>query len=131
MPRFGRQHYHRRRAAEERARAKAASNTGAKASHTRLATFHERLALDPTFVPFAKASRSGQPGSYWAAAHLSGKISSDEGDVAEAGEAKQPLCEALSSLNVRGRPGFIEILQKTFVPSSDDDFNMPVEAWDR
>jgi hypothetical protein len=128
MPTFGREHYHRRRAAEERARTKLATTPAAKASHARLAKLHTLFARDPKYIPFAKASRSGQPASYWAAANLSNKETSDAHDIVEAREPKQVSGAARLSpeaLNRRSGPALMKLLNQTF-PAADGDLNFPL-----
>lgn len=128
MPTFGREHYHRRRAAEERVRSKLATSPAAKASHARLAKLHTLFARDPKYVPFAKASRSGQPASYWAAANLSEKAASDAGDTVEAGEPKQMGGEARllpKALSRRSGPALTKFLDQTF-PAAAADVDFPL-----
>lgn len=125
---LGKQRYHHRRAAEERARAEAANNSDAKDVHVRLARYHARIAQDPDFVPFEKASRHGQTSSYWAAAHLSNKIAAEEEDaiaLIEAGKSEehaQPLPEALS---LRNGPAVKQLLNDLFPTVADESVSWP------
>jgi hypothetical protein len=60
------QEFHLARAREEEVRAKQATHPAAKAAHARLARFHACIARRPDFILLEKASRAGQPPSYWA-----------------------------------------------------------------
>jgi hypothetical protein len=125
---FGKQRYHHRRAAEERARAEAAVNSDAKDVHVRLARYHSRIAQDPDFVPFEKASRHAQPSSYWAAAHLSNKVGTEEEDAIassnadKSSELTRPIPEALG---LRNGPGVRQLLTDLFPTVDDENVSWP------
>jgi hypothetical protein len=126
----GRESYHRRRAIEERKRATLANNPAAKDSHLLLARFHARYSQNRDFVPFAKASRAGQPDSYWAAAHLSRNVTADdEESAAESGELAHLLGKRTApaeALSRRSGPALIKLLGRTFAPAYDDnEFPLP------
>lgn len=122
MKLFGKQRYHHCRAAEERARAKASPNSDAKDVHERLARYHARTARDPDFVPFEKASRHGQASSYWAAAHLSNKVATEEE------KNTKPIDPNIlaehkaipNALGLRNGPAVKQLLTDLF-PTVDDD----------
>lgn len=120
---FGKQRYHHRRAAEERARAEAAVNSDAKHVHVRLARYHARIAQDPDFVPFEKASRHARTSSYWAAAHFSNNVATEEKDTiasSNADESNKFTRLIPEALGLRNGPGVRQILINLF-PTVDDE----------
>lgn len=125
---FGKQRYHRRRAAEERACAEAAVNSDAKDVHVRLARYHAGIAQDPDFVPFEKASRHGQTSSYWAAAHLSNKVATEEentiasSNANESSECTPPIPQALG---LRNGPAVRQLLTDLFPAVNDGTVPWP------
>lgn len=110
---------------------KIACNQEAKDAHARLAKYHSRVASDPDFVPFEKASRHGQAGSYWAAAHLSNKAAAEEEDAIAADEAGRRLAGFhlfSKSLQSGNGPVVAKLLRDIF-PTVDDDTFLMSDDW--
>lgn len=110
--------FHKRRAQEEMALAKQATNPSAKAAHKRLGELHARLVQRPDYVPLEKASRAGRPSSYWASLNLSGK----NNDAEEGNEA-----DRTASVRARfwgGTREVVTILNSAYhLPAANDEWS--------